>query len=76
MPIFPNPNTPTDLAIAQHYEIRDLVINKLVDMYFDDYDIDDREIFDSVLARYGLLDDGFESEEEYIIKEVNRRINQ
>ena len=63
-----------NFAIAQHYEARDLAIKRLVDMYNDDYDIGDRELFNSVLARYGLLKDGFCSEEAYIIQEVNRRI--
>ena len=69
-------NNPASFIIGQHYEARDQAIRKLVDMYFDDYDIEDREIFESVLDRYGLLDDGFESEEEYIIQEVSRQIAQ
>jgi hypothetical protein len=62
------------MAIAEHYEARDLAVRKLIEMYHDGYDISDREIFNSVLARYGLLEDGFCSEEEYIIQEVGRRI--
>jgi hypothetical protein len=62
------------MAIAEHYEARDLAIRKLIDLHNDDYDISDREIFNSVLARYGLLEDGFCSEEDYIIQEVGRRI--
>ena len=61
-------------AIAEHYQARDLAVRKLIDMYYDDYDITDRELFNSVLARYGLLEDGFCSEEEYIINAVNMRI--
>ena len=38
------------------------------------YDINDKEIFNATLARYGLRRDGFESEEQYIIQEVLRRI--
>lgn len=71
-----NDNNPASFIIGQHYEARDLAIRKLIDMYFDDYDIEDRDIFESVLHRYGLLDDGFESEEEFIIQEVRRRIKQ
>ena len=62
-------------AIAEHYQARDLAIRKLIDMYYDDYDITDKELFNSVLARYGLLEDGFCSEEAYIIKEIEKRIN-
>ena len=61
-------------AIAQHYSSVDLAIDKLVDLYYDDYDITDEALIDSVLARYGLLADGFCSEKEYIIKEVAKRI--
>ena len=61
-------------AIAEHYKAVDLAIKRLVDMHNDDYDIGDREIFNSVLARYGLLEDGFCSEEAYIIQEVSKRI--
>jgi hypothetical protein len=67
-------NNPASFIIAQHYEARDLAIKRLVSMYEDDYDIADREVFNSVLETYGLLNDGFESEEEYIVKEVGRRL--
>lgn len=76
MNIFPNTNNFMSMAIAEHHQNCDLAIKKLVDMYNDDYDISDRDIFNSVLARYGLFGDGFESEEDYIIKEVTRRIKQ
>ena len=72
--IFPDPSSPMSMAIAEHYEARDLAIRKLIDLHNDDYDISDRELFNSVLARYGLLEDGFCSEEDYIIQEVGRRI--
>ena len=65
---------PTNFAIANHYQARDLAIRKLIDMHNDDYDITDKELFYSVLARYGLLEDGFCSEEEYIKNAVARRI--
>lgn len=65
---------PTQTAIKQHYNARDLAIERLISLYNDDFDIGDRTLFNSVLARYGLLDDGFSSEEEYIIQEVSRRI--
>lgn len=61
-------------AIAEHHQARDLAIRKLIDMAKDDYDITDKSLIHSVLASYGLLDDGFESEEESIIQEVIRRI--
>ena len=65
---------PIEIAVKHHYSSVELAINKLVDLYNDDYDIGNRELFNSVLARYGLLDDGFCSEEAYIIQEVKRRI--
>ena len=65
---------PASFIIGQHYEARDLAIRKLVDLYYDYYDIGDRSLFNSVLARYGLLDDGFNSEEDYIIEQVNKEI--
>ena len=65
---------PASFIIGQHYEARDLAIKKLIDMYNDDYDITDKKIIHEVLERYGLIDDGFESEEEYIIQEAMRRI--
>jgi hypothetical protein len=61
-------------AIAQHYSSVDLAIRKLVDMYEDDYDIFNETLLNSILARYGLLNDGFCSEREYIIEEVQKRI--
>jgi hypothetical protein len=67
-------NNPASFIIGQHYEARDLAINRLVGLYKQGIDIGDRDIFNSVLARYGLLDDGFCSEEEHIINEVNRRL--
>lgn len=74
MSIFPNASNPLSMAITEHYQARDLAIRKLIDMYYDDYDIEDEDLFNSVLARYGLLNDGFESEKEYIIKTIQRRI--
>ena len=74
MNIFPNSNNPMFIAIANHHQNCELAITKLVNMYHDGYDISNADIFNSVLARYGLFGDGFESEEDYIIKEVARRI--
>ena len=65
----------TNFAIAQHYSSVDLAIRKLVDLYQDDYDITEPALINSVLARYGLLNDGFCSEKEYILQEVAKRIN-
>ena len=62
------------MAYQQHIEARDLAIKQLISLYRTGVDIGDREIFNSVLARYGLFKDGFESEAEYIIQEVSRRI--
>ena len=61
--------------VKHHYEAVSGAIDRLVDMYNDDIDIGDRRIFNSVLKHYGLLDDGFCSEEAYIVEEVNKRIN-
>ena len=70
-----NDNNPASFVIGHHYEAVSGAIDRLVDMYNDDIDIGDRQIFNSVLKHYGLLDDGFCSEEAYIIEEVKRRIN-
>ena len=67
-------NNPASFIIGQHYEARDQAIDELVAKYKQGVDIGDRNIFNSILNKHGLLDDGFESEEEYIIQEVNRRI--
>lgn len=67
-------NSIFNIAIAEHYENVDNAINYLVDLYLDDVEIDDATIFNAVMARYGLLDDGFESEQKYIIQEVEKRI--
>ena len=63
-------------AIAQHYQARDMVIRRLVDLHKDDFDINDNDLFYSVLDQYGLLEDGFalETDIDYIVKEVNKRI--
>lgn len=74
MSVFPNPIDPMSMAIAEHYKAHDLAIKKLIDLYNDDYDISDRELFNAVLERYGLLEDGFCSEEDYIMQEIERRI--
>ena len=66
---------PFNMAIAQHYENVDNAINYLVGLWDDDVDIREANVFYSVLERYGLNDDGFESEVAYIKDEVNRRIN-
>lgn len=70
-----NSNLPS-FAIEQHYEARDLAIKRLVDLHNDDFDINDNDLFYSVLDQYGLLEDGFalETDIDYIVKEVNRRI--
>lgn len=67
-------NSIFNIAIAEHYENVDNAINYLVDLYLDDVEIDDATVFNAVMARYGLLDDGFESEHKYIIQEVEKRI--
>lgn len=63
-----------NFAIADHYEKVDGAINYLIGLAHDDVDINDPEIFRFVLRKYNLLDDGFESEAEYIIEEVNKRL--
>ena len=65
-----------ELAIKQHYEAREMVIKRLVDMHTDDYDITDRAICEKVMERYGLLNDGFASEINYIIEQVSNIIRQ
>ena len=62
------------LAYKQHCENCELAIAKLVSLHKDGYNISDETIFKSVLARYGLLKDGFCDEREYIIKEVTARL--
>lgn len=62
------------VAYKQHIEARDLAIERLISLYRSGIDINDKEIFNATLARYGLRRDGFESEEQYIIQEVLRRI--
>lgn len=63
-----------NMAIAEHYEKVDNAINYLIDLYYDDCDITNPILFNQVMARYGLNDDGFESEREYIMQEIKRRI--
>lgn len=69
-----NFNPAMNFAIAQHYEDLDGVINYLVDLFNDDIDPFDTVVFDRVMHHYGLDDDGFESEIDYIIQEVSKRI--
>jgi hypothetical protein len=73
--IFPNVNNPMSMAIAEHYQARDLAIKRLVDLHNDNFDITDQQLLKSVFARYGLLQDGFESEIEYVLREVERRVS-
>lgn len=73
--IFPNINDPNSMAIAEHYQARDLAIRRLVDLHNDNFDITDPQLLKSVFARYGLLHDGFNSEMDYVMKEVERRIS-
>lgn len=63
-----------NMAIAEHYGNVDNAINYLIGLYYDDCDITNSILFNQVMARYGLNDDGFESEREYIMQEVKRRI--
>ena len=67
--------TPFNMAIAQHYENVDNAIAYLIDLWRDDVDITDERVFLKVMARYGLNDDGFESEHEFIKSEIKRRIS-
>lgn len=61
-----------NMAIAEHYDNVEKAICYLVDLARDDIDITDNEIFTSVMKRYDLLDDGFESEREYILEQVKK----
>jgi len=63
-----------NFAIAEHYANVESAINYLVDLYYDDVDIADANIFNQVMQKYDLNDDGFESEREYIIQEVSNRL--
>lgn len=58
-------------VIGQHYEAIDRAIDHLIKLYDQRIDIGDEDIFNAVMARYGLFGDGFESEKEYIIKRVS-----
>ena len=63
---------PMSFAIGEHYEARDAAIRKLVELYHSGYDLNDNDLFYSVLSRYGILEDGFTNikEIEYITKKV------
>lgn len=63
-----------NFAIAQHYEARDAAIEHLVRAYNEGVDIGDRATFNAILDEHNLRNDGFCSEESYIIKEVSKRI--
>ena len=65
---------PINFAIAEHYSNVEGAINYLVGLYEDDVDVSDPFIIDGVMKRYGLDRDGFESERQYIIREVQKRI--
>ena len=47
-----------NLAIAEHYQNVENAIHYLLDLHYDDVDIFDQEIFNAVLRKYNLLDDG------------------
>ena len=66
---------PFNMAIAQHYQNVDNAIAYLIDLWRDDVDITDERVFLKVMARYGLNDDGFESEHDYIKSEIQRRLS-
>lgn len=61
-------------AIGQHYEARDLAIERLVEMHYDDFNITDPKILKSVLKMYGLSSNGFCSEASSILQEAKRRV--
>ena len=61
-------------AVAQHYQARDAAIKHLVRAYREGVDIGNRRTFESILDLYDLRTDGFASEEDYIIREVNKQI--
>jgi hypothetical protein len=69
-----NFSDPFNFAIADHYERVGCAIEYLIDLQHDDIDICDKEIFNSVMKKYQLDDDGFESERDYILTEALRRI--
>lgn len=66
-----------DLAFVEACEREDKIqniINYFVDLFFDDYDINDAKVIDKVLAQYGL-EDMTEAEMRRVEREVERRIN-
>ena len=67
-------NNPASFIIGQHYEAVDQAIEELWEMHQEGINIDDPDIFYSVLDKHSLDDDGFELEEEAIVQELNRRI--
>ena len=72
--VFPNPNNPMELAIAQHYQMRDAAIKHLVRLAKEGYDTNDLRTFNTVLDLYNLRSDGFESEADYIKQEVAKQL--
>ena len=62
------------IAYAEHCNNVENAVRYLVGLAQDDIDPFDTEIFTSVMKRYGLTDDGFEAEDEYIMNKVQEAL--
>lgn len=63
-----------DYALMDHYARVDAAVKELANLYYQGTDINDNDVYYGVLARNGLLNDGFILDHEDLIKQVNRRI--
>lgn len=64
-----------NFAIAQHHQDVECAIRYLVDLYLDDVDITDQEVFRAVMKKYSLDEDGFEDEYDNIKTRVYTRLH-
>lgn len=62
------------IAYKEHIAAQDHAIERLVALHNSGVDIGDRPTFYATLRACGLMNDGFEVDEDYIIREVSRRI--
>lgn len=61
-------------ALMDHYKRIDAAVKELADLWRQGVDVNDNNIYYEVLARNGLLNDGFTLNHEDLVKQVNRRI--
>lgn len=71
--IFPNPNSPFSLAVAQHHENCDMAIAQLISLYKKGYDIYDPDLYCEVFEFCGIAEDGF-SDQHYIFQRVKEEL--